>query len=82
MATQVPNSYQPGDVVQRLRAGFSATADMGVEAGALGSICRVVTPGLTYKVRYADFPICVTVFHDSIAPAPQGSAGPVCEADC
>jgi hypothetical protein len=78
----MPSSFRRGDVVERVRAGVSAAAGATIDKGTLGTICRVVTPGRTYKVRYADFDMCLTVFHDSIRKAPSGSVGPECEADC
>lgn len=77
------STFKEGDIVQRLNAGVSmAAGGKTIESGTLGTICRVVTPGRSYKVRYADFDICVLVFHDSIRKAPTGSEGPECEADC
>ncbi len=78
----MPASFKEGDVVVRMRAGTSVAAVSVIEAGTLGTICRVVTPGRSYKVRYADLPFCLTVFHGSIRHAPAGTAGPVCEPDC
>ena len=74
--------FQEGDVVLRLKAGLSVVANATVERGTLGTICRVVNPGRSYQVRYADLPMCLLAFHDSLAPAPANSVGPVCESDC
>lgn len=73
-------TFNAGDVVERLRTGVTAGAT--VERGTLGTICRIVNPGRSYKVRYEDFGLCVLVFHDSIGKAPAGSVGPECEEDC
>ena len=62
--------------------GLSVVANATVERGTLGTICRVVNPGRSYQVRYADLPMCLLAFHDSLAPAPANSVGPVCESDC
>ena len=74
--------YKAGDVVIRLKAGFSQKAAAMIESGTVGTICRVVTSGSMYKVRYADLPFCVSVFEDSIGLAPLGTVGPECEDDC
>lgn len=76
------NSFMQGDVVERLIKGVSASAGGSIKKGTLGTICRVVTPGRSYKIRYEDFDICLLVFHDSIRKAPTGSVGPECESDC
>jgi hypothetical protein len=72
----------PGDVVVRLKTGLSTAAGATVVGGTLGTVCRVVNPGRSYKVRYADLPFCVLAFHDSLGPAPAGSEAPLCEPDC
>lgn len=74
--------FDVGDVVMRLRAGVSVAANATIDSGTLGTICRVVNPGRSYMVRYADVPLCVLAFHSSLAAAPPGTAGPECEADC
>lgn len=75
-------AFQPGDVVLRLRSGVSLAANTTIDSGTLGTICRVVNPGRSYMVRYADVPLCVLAFHNSLAAAPAGAEGPECEADC
>jgi len=75
-------SFKEGDVVQRLKAGMSAAAGATIDSGTVGTICRVITPGRTYKVIYTDFDMCVIVFHDSLRKAPAGTAGPDCPDDC
>ncbi len=74
--------FDAGDVVQRVSAGVHAAAGGVVAAGTVGTVCRVVNPGRSYMVRWADVPICVLVFQDSMRPAPAGTPGPACEADC
>lgn len=74
--------FQEGDVVLRLKAGFSAAADTTIESGTVGKICRVVNPGRSYQVRFADLPMCVLAFQQSLARAPNGTDGPECESDC
>lgn len=74
--------FQEGDVVLRLKAGFSAMADTTIGSGTVGKICRVVNPGRSYQVRFADLPMCVLAFQQSLASAPSGTVGPECESDC
>lgn len=74
--------FQEGDVVLRLKAGVSAAANATIESGTVGTVCRVVNPGRSYQVRYADLPMCLLAFHDSLARAPSGTVGPECESDC
>ena len=75
-------SYQVGDVVVRRRRLQSATLNATVSPGTLGTICKVVTPGRTYRVIYEDFPVCVPVGHDAVQKAPAGSSGPTCPEKC
>ena len=74
--------FNAGDVVIRLKAGFSRTAAVAIESGTVGTICRVVTSGSMYKVRYSDISFCLAVYEDSIELAPPGTEGPVCEENC
>lgn len=74
--------FQEGDVVLRVKAGFSATADTRIESGTVGTICAVVNPGRSYRVRFADLPICLLTYQQSLASAPAGTVGPECESDC
>lgn len=74
--------FDEGDVVVRLRTGMSVAANATIDRGTVGTICRVVNPGRSYMVRYADVQLCVLAFHSSLAAAPPGIEGPECEADC
>ena len=74
--------FEEGDVVLRLKAGVSTAANATIESGTVGTICRVVNAGRSYQVRYADLPMCLLAFHDSLVRAPQNTEGPVCESDC
>ena len=74
--------FGAGDVVQRVRTGVSVLANATIASGTVGTICRVVNPGRSYMVRYADLPLCVLAFQSSLAAAPPGTAGPECESDC
>lgn len=74
--------FQEGDVVLRLKAGVSAAANATIESGTVGTICRVVNPGRSYQVRYADLPMCLLAFHESLVRAPNNTEGPECESDC
>ena len=74
--------FQEGDVVLRLKAGVSAVANATIESGTVGTICRVVNPGRSYQVRFADLPMCLLAFQQSLARAPNGTEGPECESDC
>lgn len=78
----MPNSFDEGDVVERVQPGVVKAIGANIDRGAVGTICRVVTPGRSYRIRYADVGFCVLVFHDSIRLAPAGTQGPTCEADC
>ena len=77
-----PAGFNVGDVVLRLRTGVSVAANATIDSGTVGTICRIVNPGRSYMVRYADVPLCVLAFHNSLAAASPGTAGPACEADC
>jgi hypothetical protein len=77
-----PPTFREGDVVVRLRAGVSVAAGAAIDSGTVGTICRVITAGRTYKVVYDDFDMCLVVFHDSLRLAPPGTAGPACPEDC
>ena len=78
----IPSSFQEGDVVTRLRSGVSLTVGATIGSGTIGTICKVVTPGRTYRVVYDDFDLCVPVFHDALALAADGTEGPDCPEDC
>jgi len=80
--TRSPAGFDVGDVVMRVRAGVSVAAKATIDSGTVGTICRVVNPGRSYMVRYADVQLCVLAFHSSLAAAPPGTVGPECEADC
>lgn len=75
-------AFNPGDVVQRLRTGVSVAARATIGSGSVGTICRVVNPGRSYMVRFVDVSLCVLAFQSSLEPAPPGTEGPECEADC
>lgn len=75
-------SFKQGDVVERVTASRSRALNTTVAAGTLGTICKVVTLGRTYRVVYMDFPVCLPVGHDSLRKAPSGSVGPACPDDC
>jgi hypothetical protein len=75
-------SFASGEVVERIQSGVSRLAGATIAAGTLGTICRVVNAERSYMVRYADVPVCVLVYQDSIRRAPRGSHGPECEHDC
>ena len=75
-------AFEAGDVVLRLRTGVSIAANATIDSGTVGTICRVVNPGRSYMVRYADVALCVLAFQSSLAVAPPGTEGPECEADC
>lgn len=64
-------SYRVGDVIERIPS-------TPYQRGVAGRICRVIEPGRTYEVVYADFRDCVVAFHDSLRPAPAGTPAPPC----
>lgn len=77
------SSFKAGDVVERVTASRSRAVNATIAVGTLGTICRVVTPGRTYRVVYEDFAtMCLAVGHDSLRKAPSGSVGPPCPEDC
>ncbi len=57
--------------------------DIVFEAGTtrVGRICSVVTPGLSYNVRFADDVQCSLMTQSLLVPAP-GQPGPSCTPDC
>jgi len=69
-----------GDVVVRKRTGRTVegnnTTTLSTEIK--GRICRVVSPGLSYKVVYEGLNRCVLQFEQSIESAPE--PGPACPA--
>ncbi len=75
-------SFQVGDVVVRIRTAALRSVAGRVDGGTLGTVCKVVTPGQTYRVIYAGQTLCAPVFHDSIRAASQGDVGPECPDDC
>lgn len=65
-------------------AGFQI-GDVVVDASSprrVGTVCRVITPGLAYNVRFADDRQCAAMTQSSLALAPQGTDGPECTGDC
>lgn len=48
----------------------------------IGTVCRVLDPGLSYRVRFADDTQCNGATQSSLMPAPPGNSGPACTADC
>lgn len=62
--------------------GFDV-GDIVFEAGTVrvGRICSVVTPGLSYNVRFADDTQCSLMTQSQLVPAP-GQLGPPCTPDC
>ena len=74
--------FQAGDVVVRARAARPRALNMTLDVGTVGTVCRVVTDGSLYKVRFEGTPMCLSAFEDSLNIAPPGTVGPDCEADC
>lgn len=73
-------SFQKGDVVIRARAGRSVANGVATAIGSAvkGRICRVVTPGLSYKVTYEGLSYCILQFESSLQQADE--PGPDCPA--
>lgn len=69
-------SFQEGDAVIRAAQGFTSASGNSINANHIGTICRVVTPGRLYRVRFNGVSICVLQYEDSLAPSSQ--AGPAC----
>lgn len=71
-------AFNEGDVVVRKRKGRSVrgneTATLGTEVK--GRICRVVTPGVSYKVAYEGLDFCLLQFENSLELS--SGQGPEC----
>lgn len=74
--------FKRGDVVVRTKSGFSKALDTSLPEEMVGTICRVVTAGSLYSVRYKGASICVQVYESSLRKAPNGTVGPACLGDC
>ena len=61
-------SFQEGDVV----------VDAGMPS-RVGTVCGIVTPSRSYRVRFADDTQCVHAPHSALALAPAGTQGPACD---
>ncbi len=65
------------------RANFEAgDVVLEVSTNRLGRVCRVVTSGLSYNVRFSDDTQCSVVTQSMLRPAPSGKLGPDCTPDC
>jgi hypothetical protein len=71
LASTTDVAFQEGDVV--------VAAD---DSQRVGRVCRVVTAGRSYQVRFADSPGCMLTPHGAIVPAPPTIPGPACTPDC
>jgi hypothetical protein len=76
------SSSAPAAVLQSF--GFvegSVVVDID-EPTRVGRVCRIVNPGSSYQVRFANANQCMLMPHSALAPAPAGTAGPPCTPDC
>jgi hypothetical protein len=55
-----------GDVVTRVKMGFSKVLDAQIDIETRGRVCRVVNPDFSYMVRFDGASQCVLQFADSI----------------
>lgn len=71
-------SLRVGDTVVRASAGVTLAGGdrTKLDAETKGRICRVVAPGLSYKVRYEGLDFCVLQFRGSIVKV--SARGPAC----
>jgi hypothetical protein len=82
------NSVLTPELLAGLLPGAAASFQPGLavvaadDPGRVGTVCRVVTAGRSYQVRFADSPICMLTPHAAIVAAPVGTAGPGCTPDC
>jgi len=71
-ATFLPTvGFQAGDVVLD-----------AADPARVATVCKVLDPGLSYRVRFADDTQCIGVTQSSLTPAPSGVSGPPCTPDC
>lgn len=77
----MPATFKQGDVVERAKPGVSQVSGTKIDTGELGTVCRVITPGRSYRVQFASLDFCMLTFHDSIKKAPSGSVGPGCDGE-
>ncbi len=71
-------AFSKGQVVVRKGLGHTVHGESSqtVEDQLKGRICRVVTPGLTYKVFYEGFDRCLLQFEKSLLLSTE--PGPEC----
>jgi hypothetical protein len=68
-----------------LESGSFATGSVVVdidEPARVGRVCRIVNPGSSYQVRFANANQCMLTPHSALAHAPAGTVGPPCTPDC
>jgi len=55
-----------GDVVTRVKTGFSKVLDAQIDTETRGKVCRIVNPDSSFMVRFAGASQCVLQFADSL----------------
>ena len=77
-------SFRVGDVVVRKRSGSSVRHGVAtaLDTAIKGRVCRVVSPGLSYKVIYQGMSYCILQFDNSLLaaslPGPRCPQHPTC----
>lgn len=59
-------AIEEGDVVTRVRMGFSKVLDAQIDTETRGRVCRVVNPDSSFMVRFEGASQCVLQFADSL----------------
>jgi hypothetical protein len=69
-------AIQEGDVVVRVKTGFSKVLDAQIDTETRGRVCRVISPDASFMVRFDGASQCVLQFADSLMKV--GGHGPDC----
>lgn len=74
-------AFVEGDIVRQ--KGGDPTDGSGDPRGLVGRVCKVVTPGLSYKVRFGGMPMCLLELDRDLerakGPAPECITHPSCQ---
>jgi hypothetical protein len=69
-------SIAKGDVVTRVKTGFSKVLGAWIDTQTRGTVCRVVNPDSSFMVRFTGASQCVLQYADSITKV--NGDGPDC----
>jgi hypothetical protein len=58
--------FNVGDCVTRARRGFSRITETILETNTKGTVCAVISPGLSYRVLFEGMDMCVIQFDASL----------------